>query len=231
MSWTELNPIAKITPRAKAYISVTREGVKLHVSFSETLMKELNSPTSAHIDMGSDETFGQIRFRFADEGKFKLSLPEKGGARVMMPAGDGLPQNDTDSFPCEVMFKASGQLILRLPITEWRTPAAKTAAKVTEAHVQTPPPVRKDEVVIGPKVSGVLESLPKHRPMAASNRNSDKLDPIDYLTKKGHRVSRASNGSFLIDGSMSPLLDVLRLVNQHRKESSLPPIVVTDLAA
>jgi hypothetical protein len=122
----------------------------------------------------------------------------KGSKRITVPIFDGCPDNSAEGARCEIVTEAAEELIVRLPLAQWR-------AEI-EARTKRPAPVN------------LSSAQPKPAP------KDMRLDLVDYLTSKGAKLSRLAGGRFMLAGDQVMLADVLELANSHRKRADLPPL-------
>jgi hypothetical protein len=136
MSWTSLEPIAKVVPRVKASIGMTKGGsFRLYLIFSMVFIGELKKPAlvvgqagkltdtdleHAEILGGHGENRGKILVRFTPDGKFVPTLFPKGGLRYTCPLFEGVPNDrEFDGTQCDFARTKPNELVIVLPLDQW----------------------------------------------------------------------------------------------------------------
>lgn len=223
MSWTKLAPIVKTSgrPMASASIVVNKDQVpKIHLILAATLKDEFGDPKRADVSVGEGENAGSILVEFLDTGAFDVRGFVHGGARIVLPVPDGLPDKPASNAPCVVGAKTRhtglvcgsdpspvDSVVLRLPVEAWRRDIAEGIRPPSGGSAIIPPPAAKP-------------STPVVKPAPAD----DLVDVVEYLGRKGLKVSRLAGGRFMLGGQTVLMPAVLAEVNKHRAEARLPAL-------
>lgn len=224
MSWTKLAPIAKTTgrPMASASIVVNKDGVpKIHLILSASLKDEFGDPKRADVSAGDGANEGKLLIEFISNGAFEVGNFVHGGGRITLPVPAGMPDKPAANAPCTVTDKvvaASGQvvaddfvpsLVVTLPTPVWRRDIAE----------RIKPPVGGSSVM-PPRPRGPSAPPPPEPEPAAGSV----VDVVEYLGRKGLKVSRLAGGRFMLSGQTVMLAEVLGQVNKIRAEAGLPAL-------
>jgi hypothetical protein len=214
MSWTVLDPVVKFAPRVKASIHKpkAKSSPYLWIMFTDFFLKEFPYHNHANVMSGAGELVGHIRVEFDPKGKFETKPFEKGGARLVLPMFQGLPQAAKKATACEIVKKDSTSVVFRLPLNDWEAPPPRALqpAIPTKGGQNTGP-------------SQVVE-----RPPASMNGNGSKLivDAALYLRGKGLKCQRLAGDWYQVDGVKTPKVEVLRMVNKYRTAQELPSLSI-----
>lgn len=203
MSWTELQPIVRTSPRVKAWIRIVSAGAQLGLTLSETYHKELGKPKTCDVSAGAGDNAGKLRIVFGKTGRFPIT-EMKHMARIILPPFAGLPDGARESEPCTIEAQASTQVaavIVTLPIAAWERQVAKPAAVATPTKPAAAP---------------------------STNGHAGKVDLEAYLKKKGKKVTRLSSSQFVIDGERQTIGQALIMANDYRKRESLRPLTLEE---
>jgi len=207
MSWTKLAPILKTTgrPMASASIVVNKDGVpKIALILSASLKDEFGDPAKADVSAGTGDDEGKLLVEFSKDGAFDVRNFVHGGCRIFVPVPEGLPDKPTPACACSLGEKAKASVVVCLPVEAWRREIAGRLAQPRpgpEAPSAAPP-----------------QGPPKPR------LNGEIVDVVDYLGKKGVKVSRLAGGRFMLFGETVTIGRVLNEVNKHRDEAGLTPL-------
>jgi hypothetical protein len=213
MQWTDVEPIAKIVPRAQASVYVNADGLpRVRLSFSETFLKELGHPKAANVQVGADGSAAKLRLVFTKDGKFPITEIGKGGGRVdRIPATAPIPDGAREIESCDVEAKSTKEAILVLPTAAWEKQVAPPSRQVVRA--EPPKPVTNGESRKHPDIPLI----------------GGKFDPVAYLSNKGVKLSRVADG-FMEAGQKRSKADILTTVNRYRRAAELPDLLLADIA-
>lgn len=228
MSWTPLDPPART--RAKASVSASvflrRDGcARLRLVVGQGLHEEFGKPVAARLLAGGGDHAGQLRVEFAAEGPFKFSRYANGGGCFLAPGFNGVPAKAAANAACEVVERdlAKGVLVVALPMAAWGAPSTRK----TDGPTDLPAP-KAAAPAPAPKAALKAAAQPTPAPAPAAE-TAKPLDPVEYLSAKGHQVWRLAGGRFGLDGEtvMPPV--ILEAVNKHRAKAELPPLTLKDI--
>ena len=152
------------------------------------------------VAFGSGEHVGLIRLTPGETHTLINGM--KGSKRLTLPHYDGLPMSQVKGTPCKVEQEADGEVILRLPLADWRRPDASTASPAPRKVAETP------------------KALPAPEPAEPLI----KLDMVGYLKKKGANCKRISSGVYNLEGDTVGPVEMLELVNSYRRREQLKPL-------
>lgn len=203
MSWTELEPIIRTVPRAKASIQVTKAGTKLTISFSETFYGEVGKPVRADVLGGAGENAGKVLLRFGAKGKFTITELGKGGARLAASIFAGIPTTAREGDACIVETHSKSEAVIALPLAAWQ--AQTLVPEVPSSHAAAAKPA----------------------PSPAPSNGT--FDVEVYLKKKGHKITRLSSALFVVDGVREPIARILTAVNGYRAKEGLRALLVGEI--
>lgn len=211
MSWQTISPIQKTsgTPMVSASLAKNKHGqITLKLFLSAFVSDKLGTPETVIIQSGEGEHAGCVRIEpiLAEGGGmpeqpsvFKLTSVMRGSKRVQIPAFAGLPIDAASNLPCSILTETKDELIVRLPVAEWEI----------EISRRNTVPVKQPSPIIVPKTVAPV---------------SDKLDMLGYLRGKGAKVSKLAGDLWSYEGERVVAADILKIINQHRKKASLPPL-------
>jgi hypothetical protein len=215
MSWISLTPVAKVTgkPMVSVRAVVLNGGqTSLHFTFSSVVQSDFGDPSHAVVQVGADDQAGKLRIVFGAQGEFACKRLNRGGFRLTLRGVPSAPDRDFGSEPCKVELSApnagkngpeGGELIIGLPVTAWadRSQGVPLAGR-PERGGASPPPAP---------------------PAAASGSPAPirPLDAVDYLTGKGHKITRLAEGRFALDGDTVVKGAVVKAINKHRAKAGL----------
>lgn len=208
MSWNKLAPIVATTgrPMTSASIVVNKDGVpKVSLVFSASIHEEYGERTRVDISAGGGEHKGSLLIEFTPAGDFEIKLFGKGGGRVFVPIGEGVPGKPASNQPCVLGERTADSLVVKLPVAEWD--------REINARVRTD------------------RATPARPPSAAAPKvgNGKALDVVDYLTGKGVRIARLAGNRFQLNGETVLIGQVLKAVNDHRRAADLDPLAATQV--
>lgn len=205
MSWSKLAPIAKTTgrPMASASIVVNKDGTaKVVVILSATIFEEFGERPRADVSAGEGEHEGALLVEFAAKGAFEVKRFAKGGGRLFVPIGPGVPDKPAANEPCVLGEKTKDSLVLTLPVATWERDIAARLAASQRRSPQIEESVQARAGTTAPKG----------------------LDMVEYLKGKGVKVERLAGERFQLNGETVGAGSVLRVVNEHRKGADLDPL-------
>jgi hypothetical protein len=211
MSWISLTPVAKGTgkPMVSVRAVVLNGGqTSLHFTFSSFIQSDFGDPTKASVQVGADEQAGKLRIVLDAEGEFDCKpMPRGGGFRLTLIGVPGAPDRDFGSEACTIEVKTpnagkagpeGGELIIGLPVKAWSEAGRAAPPKAGGgAPPPAPPPASDSPAPIRP------------------------LDAVEYLTGKGHKVTRLAEGRFALDGDTVVKGAVVKAINKHRAKAGL----------
>lgn len=212
MSWTPIAPIKKSTgrPMASANVQVLKSGAAvIRLCLSGTLFDEIGAFEVTQVQEGDGDDLGCVRLDGLTAGipeawLFKFARIPHGGRRLLLPwPRDPAIARPRSTEPCQVLEQGQGFVVLRLPFTAW--------------HEQAAPPPKAAAPAAG-------------KPPPASRLPEGQVDPVVYLSQKGHGVERWTGGRFKVDGELKTVQQVLHLVNLHRGKADLPALTAEQLA-
>lgn len=210
MDWQDLDVIVKTNPWAKAGVSVLKDGKpRLTITFSEPMFKDCGNPTRCDAQFAVRDGKALIRLAFKAAGKFEIAELEKGGARIRgIQVKEPVPARNRDVEPCEVEVKNKQEAILILPLLEWQAQVANPAVNVSSAQ--------------GARAAEAPK--PQGRPSQAQP-----LDAAEYLKSKGIACRKLAGSWWDVDKERVPAMEVLTLVNTHRRKANLLPLTVDEI--
>jgi len=213
MSWSTVPAFQKTTgsPLASAGIRRNKDGqLKLAVFLSSFLADRLGGGDAAEVAIGAGEHVGLLRLTPGET--HRLGKGVKGSRRLMLAHFDGLPVDPQPGTPCKIETDVDGEVILRLPLTEWRRPVPMLPApkKIDPAYTAPQPSP--------PPSQGVAV---QKKPVA---KDDDRVDVVAALRDYGRRVARVIDGLFLVNGERIELDAVLELLNSYRRRNQLQPL-------
>jgi len=211
MSWEELSPIVKTTPRCKALINIIKGDIaQLKLSFSETFFVELGEPKTLDAFAGTGDNLGRVMLKKNPKGKFELRGYDKGGAGIVMPLPAGIERLERESTPCEVETALPDgsklmpdQVIIVLPVKIWDELDGKVARQAARNSASAAPVL---------KVAGA--AIPK----------TAKLDVVNYFRTKNQTCERLQGDAFRLNGERETRKGMMVIINNHRRRADLEPI-------
>jgi len=220
MSWEALAPLPPAKDKVVVSAQVMKPAtapVRIHMFFAPWLIDEMGGGEKVDVLAGTGEHAGLVRLVFGS-GPFSIKA-HNGYRRFSIPAAPGAPDRSTISAPCEIISKdgKGRELIVALPLEQWKTPTAAEKAGRPPAKSARPTPSPKP----APKTAATPQAAPAPKPGA--------LSAPDYLTRKGHDVEPLAGGRMLIDGDTYTATEVLALVNNHRSEAGLAPLTAQQI--
>lgn len=224
MGWeTYTPPVAVRKTTGKPMVSVATkkrkdESVTATFVLAETFLPKFgaNIDKQLSIDIGTEEDAGKMRFRFVEQGTVKaFGKIARGGVRLTIIAPPGFPRTDTPMYGCSTLNQEEDSFTIKLPVTEW----AAFGLALAKAKAPAPSSAAPKNTT-APKTSDA--------PITAF---APKLDPVAYLTKKGHRLARLAGGRWQLDEELVFTDAIVAKVNSYRTRESLKPISANDFTA
>lgn len=201
MAWTKIEPY-ETKKDAKTGVSASVLAPKrsggppvLRISLAAAQMSKIGKGASCVVEADGD----LVRLSWRD-GDHRVVGGPGGAGRIDMPRFDPVPREPAASFPCPIVEQTTAHLVVQLPVAAWAAPRVVRPAKARASAPPSPP-------------------APAQPPGAG-----DKIDPVAYLTKKGHRVEPLAGGRFQVDGDPYTAAAVVAKINVYRCREGLPSI-------
>jgi hypothetical protein len=202
MSWETLAPIAKRVGASLVSVVCRKNkagALSVQFNFSAFIEDDFGKPKRASVEVGTGDDVGKVRFQFGDEGGFDAKSFGKGGFRLILPPIAGAPDRDWGREDCSVIEQdtGGGSLVVGLPLAAWGRSAA-------------------------PRLNGGVNPAPPPPPGAPAPIRP--MDAVEYLTSKGHKVTKLAEGRWSLDGDTVVKGAVVKAINKHRGKAGLDPL-------
>jgi hypothetical protein len=242
------------TPMVRIEVREHKKGITAGITLADSMLTSLpdyKNINYACVYIGQDEDAGKMRIEFirapvkAAEGKGKgrnvtfekgyqleegalgVHKPHLGGANIIVPSFEGMPQFKVGRLPCPVVEQPdeNGAFVVQLPVEQWQAAIAlKNTAK--QRSVITENAKRSN-----PEAPQLVNLAGAEIPAGEAH-----VKPIQYMKKKGFIVAKLGGDFWSIRadsvGSESERIDTAALlaqINRLRARETLKAIDRTRL--